>query len=400
MKGIPMKALTYQGTKDVIVKDVKEPKIKEPNDIVLKVTSAAICGSDLHMYDGRTGVEEGKILGHEIMGVVDEIGSGVQQLHVGDRVVLPFNIACGDCYNCVRGMTSACLTLNPEAAGAAYGYAAMGPYDGGQAEYVRVPFADFNALKLPGQPNDELEHDFLMLADIFPTAWHATELANVQVGNSVAIYGAGPVGLLSIMSAKLRGAAEIYCIDSVDSRLEKARELGARPIDFRKGKPSQQIAAIRQKSLLGEALRPGEEKRLQGVDCGIDAIGYQARDFKNPKQEESPQVLEDLATIINPTGSAGIIGAYMPEDPGAASKDLQNGIIKIPFGLFWSKSITIGTGQAPVKKYNEMLRDLIISGKAHPGVIVSHDVSLKDAAEYYKRFDAREDGMTKVVLHP
>ncbi len=395
-----MQALTYQGKKDVTVKEVQKPKIKAPTDALLRVTSAAICGSDLHMYDGRTSVEENKVLGHEIMGVIEAIGDGVSQLKVGDRVVLPFNIACGSCYNCVRGWTNACLTMNPEAAGAAYGYAAMGPYNGGQAEFVRVPFADFNALKLPGEANDELEHDFLMLADIFPTAWHATELANVCVGNSVAIYGAGPVGLLSIMSARLRGAAEIYCIDSVDSRLQKAHEMGAVPIDFRKGKPSKQIAKMRRDSLLGEALRPGEEKRLQGVDCGIDAIGYQAHEFDRPAHEEANEVLTDLAELVNPTGYAGIIGVYMPQDPGAPTADLQKGIIKIPFGEFWSKGITIGTGQAPVKRYNEMLRDLIIAGKARPGMIISHDVALEDAAEYYKRFDKREDGMTKVVLHP
>lgn len=395
-----MHALTYQGTKDVAVKDVDNPRIIEPTDAILRVTSAAICGSDLHMYDGRTDVEKGKILGHEIMGVIEEVGSGVRQLKSGDRVVLPFNIACGDCYNCVRGWTNACLTLNPAGAGAAYGYADMGPFSGGQADYVRVPFADFNALKLPGQPNDELEHDFLMLADIFPTAWHATELADVQVGNSVVIYGAGPVGLLSIMSAKLRGAAEIYAVDSVETRLVKAREMGAIPIDFRKGRPSQQIVELRKSLLLKDSLRPGEEKRLEGVDCGIDAIGYQAHDFEHPEQEEAREVLEDLATIINPTGHAGIIGVYMPEDPGAPSEDLKNGVMKIPFGLYWSKGIAIGMGQAPVKRYNEMLRDLIIAGKARPGVIVSHDVALEDAPIFYKRFDERVDGMTKVVLHP
>lgn len=395
-----MQALTYEGTKKVTVKQVENPKLEEPTDAILRVTSAAICGSDLHMYDGRTGVEAGKVLGHEIMGIISEVGPGVRQLKVDDRVVLPFNIACGFCYNCLRGWTNACLVMNPDTAGAAYGYAAMGPYKGGQAEYVRVPLADFNALKLPGKPNDEFEHDFLMLADIFPTAWHATELANVQVGMSVAIYGAGPVGLLSIMSAKLRGAAEIYCIDMVDSRLEKAREMGARPIDFRKGKPSEQIKKIRQNLLLKEALRPGEEKRLEGIDCGIDAIGYQAHDFQNPVQEDTTEVLEDLAELINPTGHVGIIGVYMPQDPGAPNEELKQGIMKIPFGTYWSKGITIGMGQAPVKRYNEMLRDMIIAGKAHPGAIISHDVALEDAAEYYKRFDAREDGMTKVVLHP
>jgi glutathione-independent formaldehyde dehydrogenase len=395
-----MKALTYQGIKDVSVKNIQKPKIVQSTDALLRVTSAAICGSDLHMYDGRTTVEENKVLGHEIMGIIETVGEGVSQLKIGDRVVLPFNIACGNCYNCVRGITSACLTMNPESAGAAYGYAAMGPYSGGQAEYVRVPFADFNALKLPGDANDELEHDFLMLADIFPTAWHATELANVKAGNSVAIYGAGPVGLLSIMSAKLRGAAEIYCIDSVDSRLKQAHDMGAIAIDFRRGTPSKQIAKMRKDSLLSDALRPGEDKRLEGVDCGIDAIGYQAHMFDRPEREEANEVLNDLAALVNPTGYAGIIGVYMPQDPGAPTADLQNGIIKVPFGLFWSKGITIGMGQAPVKKYNEMLRDLIIAGKARPGMIISHDVDLKDAAEYYKRFDNRENGMTKVVLHP
>jgi glutathione-independent formaldehyde dehydrogenase len=395
-----MNALIYQGTADVAVTDVDNPKIEASTDAIVRVTSAAICGSDLHMYGGRTDVEEGKVLGHEIEGVIQEVGDGVNQLKVGDRVVLPFNIACGDCYNCVRGWTNACLTLNPDNAGAAYGYADMGPYNGGQADYVRVPFADFNALKLPGEPGDKYENDFLMLADIFPTAWHACELANVQIGDSVAIYGAGPVGLLSIMSARLRGAAEIYAVDMIDSRLKMAEELGAIPIDFRKGKPSEQIIKRRQQSLLAGALRPGEEKRLQGVDCGIDAIGYQAHDFSNPKHEETQEVLEDLANVILPTGHAGIIGVYMPADPGAADEDLQNGVIKIPFGMYWSKGITIGMGQAPVKRYNEMLRDLVIAGKANPGIIVTHEVALEDAADYYRRFNEREEGMTKVVLHP
>jgi glutathione-independent formaldehyde dehydrogenase len=395
-----MQALTYRGTTDVAIKEVDNPKLEQATDAILRVTSAAICGSDLHMYDGRTGVEEGKVLGHEIMGVIQEVGEGVKQLKPGDRVVLPFNIACGDCYNCVRGLTNACLTMNPEMAGAAYGYAGMGPYNGGQAGFVRVPFADFNALKLPGEAGDALENDLLMLADIFPTAWHATELANVQMGASVAIYGAGPVGLLSIMSARLRGAAEIYCVDMIDSRLAKARELGAIPINFKEGKPSEQIAELRKQSPLAGALRPGEEKRLMGVDCGIDAIGYQAHDFASPEHEEIQEALEDLANIILPTGHAGIIGVYMNEDPGAANDNLKQGVFSVPFGTFWAKGITIGTGQAPVKRYNEMLRDLIISGQARPGTIVTHEAALEDAPQYYRRFDDREEGMIKVVLHP
>jgi glutathione-independent formaldehyde dehydrogenase len=398
-----MKALTYKGSHKVAVEETKDPKIEQPTDAILKVTSTAICGSDLHMYDGRTEVETGKIFGHEIMGVISEVGPGVTQLKVGDRVVLPFNIGCGTCYNCVRGWTSACLTLNPEAAGAAYGYAGMGPYAGGQAEFVRVPFADFNALKLPGEPGDELEDDFLMLADIFPTAWHATELANVQMGGSVAIYGAGPVGLLSILSARLKGAAEIFCVDYVDTRLEKAREMGAIPIKFDKNdpKPSEQIIALRKKNtLLADALRPGEEKRLEGVDSGIDAIGYQARDFKDPSHEEANEALEDLIQLVLPTGSIGVIGVYMEADPNAATDDLKQGRFKLSFGSAWTKGISIGTGQCPVKKYNEFLRDLIIAGKARPGTIISHDVGLDEAPKWYERFDKREEGITKVVLHP
>ncbi len=395
-----MQALTYQGATNVAVKEVDNPKVEQATDAVVRVTSAAICGSDLHMYDGRTEVETGKVLGHEIMGVIQEVGDGVKQLKPGDRVVLPFNIACGDCYNCVRGFTNACLTMNPQMAGAAYGYAGMGPYNGGQAGFVRVPFADFNALKLPGEAGDELERDFLMLADIFPTAWHACELADVQMGSSVAIYGAGPVGLLSIMSARLRGAAEIYCVDMIPTRLDKAREMGAIPINFKEGKPSEQIAALRHQSPLAEALRPGEEKRLEGVDCGIDAIGYQAHDFSDPQHEETQEVLEDLAAVILPTGHAGIIGVYMNDDPGGANEDLKQGIFKIPFGTFWAKGITIGTGQAPVKRYDEMLRDLIIGGQCRPGTIITHEAALEDAPEYYRRFDNREEGMIKVILHP
>lgn len=188
-----MKAVIYRGARDMRVEEVEDPKIELPTDIILKVTSAAICGSDLHMYEGRTDVEEGRIFGHEIMGIIHEVGEAVQLLKVGDRVVLPFNIACGTCFNCTRGFTNACLYFSEEGgAGAAFGYVGMGPYRGGQAEYVKVPFADFNALKLPGKPHDKHEDDFLMLADVFPTAHHAATLAKVAAGHSVAIYGGGP----------------------------------------------------------------------------------------------------------------------------------------------------------------------------------------------------------------
>lgn len=394
-----MRALVYSGPHEVEVKEVEDPQISEPTDAIVKVTSTAICGSDLHMYDGRTTVDKGTVLGHEIMGVITETGDAVRQLKVGDRVVLPFNIACGKCWNCNQGLTNACLAMNPNAPGAAYGYANMGPYRGGQAEQVLVPHADFNALKLPGKPFDEHEDDFLMLADIYPTAWHACELANVSMGGSTAIYGAGPVGLLSILSARLKGVAEIYCVDHEDSRLEKAKEMGAIPINFTEGQPSVQIMQLRKKNdLFMKSLRQGEDKFLTGVDHGIDAIGYQALDFKNPEQEEANEVLEDLIELVNPGGSLGIIGVYMPEDPNAPDDKLKEGVLAMNFGLLWNKGLSLGTGQCPVKMYNRYLRNTIIGGKARPGTIVTNHISLDEAPEAYAAFDKRESGVHKYVI--
>ncbi len=393
-----MKALVYKGPKQVVIEEVDDPVIEQPGDAVIKVTSAAICGSDLHMYEGRTPAGPGTVFGHEIMGVVETIGDGVTQIKVGDRVVLPFNIACGTCFNCVRGYTNACLTMNEDAAGAGYGYAGMGPYRGGQAEKVRVPHVDFNALKLPGKPMDEHEDDFLMLADILPTAWHACELADVDVGNSTAIYGAGPVGLLSVMSAKLRGAGPIFIIDQHKDRLKLAEDMGAIPINFTKYDPVTFIADFAKKTG-NEIARPGEEK-MSGVMRGIDAVGYQALDFKNPGQEAHNQVIESLAKIVQPTGSIGLIGVYLAEDPGAKTENAKKGIYPFPLGEIWSKAISIGTGQCPVKKYDMFLRQAIMVGDAKPGKIVSHHISLDEAPEWYKKFDDREDGVIKVVINP
>jgi glutathione-independent formaldehyde dehydrogenase len=393
-----MKAVIYKGAKNVAVEEVEDPKLSKPTDIIVKVTSAAICGSDLHMYEGRTGADEGTILGHEIMGIIEEVGDAVQQLKVGDRVVLPFNIGCGSCFNCTRGWTSACLFVNPNAAGAAYGYAGMGPYRGGQAQKVLVPFGDFNALKLPGKDNDEFEDDFLMLADIFPTAFHAAELAKVGTGYSVAIYGAGPVGLLSVMSARIKGAAHIFIVDHHDDRLAKAEEFGAIPINFTKDDPKKFIADFVSQHH-SEATRPGEEK-MSGVLAGIDAVGYQALDQSKPTQERHNQVIEELAELVEPTGAIGLIGVYLPEDPGASDDKAKKGIHSIPLGTMWNKGITIGMGQCPVKQYNVFLREDIIAGLVKPGSVVSHHISIDEAPEYYERFDKREDGVIKIVIRP
>jgi len=253
-----VKAVVYKEPCQVAVESVDDPRIENPRDAIIKITSAAICGSDLHMYEGRTGAKPGAVFGHENMGVVEEVGPGVTSIKVGDRVVLPFNIACGFCFNCLRGFTSACLTVNEAAPHAAYGY---GPFKGGQAQHLRVPYADFNALKLPGTPGDQWEDDFVMLADIWPTEYHGVELAGVQPGGTVAVAGAGPVGLMAVLSASIKGASEIYCIDRDPGRLKLAEQAGAIPINFSQGDPVEQIKTMRRQNAGWRgALRPGEEK--------------------------------------------------------------------------------------------------------------------------------------------
>lgn len=393
-----MKAVSYEGTHTMAVSDHPKPKLKAPTDALLRVTTSGICGSDLHMYDGRTPLEEGTVVGHEIMGVIESVGEAVQSIKKGDRVVLPFNIACGYCFNCHRGHTEACLTMNPEAPHAAYGYAGMGPYQGGQAEFVLVPYADFNCLKLPGKPGDEWEDDFLLLSDVFPTAYHATELACVTPGKTVAVFGAGPVGLLSAYCSLLKGASEVYVVDSVKERLQKAKELGAIPVDFGEGDPVEQIFKLRKKNKgIQQSLRPGEEK-MQGVDCAIDAVGYQARDDENPDKEKPTQVLENCLKVVNATGSIGLIGVYISPDPGAKGEGAKNGIYPFPIADYFDKGITMGSGQAPVKKYNEYLRDLIVNGRAKPSKIVSHHINIEDAPDAYSKFDKRIEGYTKVLI--
>src|SRR5258706_144325 len=208
-----MKAVVYEEPYRVAVEDVADARIEQPNDALVRVTTAAICGSDLHMYEGRTAAEAGMVFGHENMGIVEQVGAGVVSVKPGDRVSLPFNVACGFCANCLRGETGYCLTVNPGFGGGAYGYVAMGPYRGGQAEYLRVPFADFNCLKLP--PGQEHEDDFVLLAHIFPTGYHGCELAGGTVGDSVPVYGAGPIGLRAPYSALLAGASKVFVVDRV-----------------------------------------------------------------------------------------------------------------------------------------------------------------------------------------
>jgi glutathione-independent formaldehyde dehydrogenase len=382
-----MRAVVYKGPFEDAVENVPDPTIQHPNDVIVKITSSCICGSDLHMYEGRTAAEAGIVFGHENMGVIQEIGSAVKNLSIGERVVMPFNVACGFCKNCQRGFTGFCTTVNPGFAGGAYGYVAMGPWVGGQAEYLQVPFADFNCLTLPA--GTENEADYALLADIFPTGYHGAELADVSPGESVAVFGAGPVGLMAAYSSVIRGAAEVYAIDHVQERLDKAAEIGAIPINFDEGNPVDQI----------------KDMRGDGVDKGIDAVGYQAAaagsSAAGGEQEEVPNiVLNQIIDVVNPTGALGIPGLYVPTDPGGVDEGAKRGALSINFGRLFEKGLRLGTGQCNVKKYNAYLRDMITAGKASPSFVVSHEVSLDDAVDAYDKFDKRVDGYTKVILNP
>jgi len=382
MSNDQMKAVHYEGAFKVSVKNVPLPKLEHPDDAIIKVTTAAICGSDLHMYQGRTAAESGLVFGHENMGVVTEIGSGVTLLKKGDRIVLPFNVADGRCRNCEAGKTAFCTGVNPGFAGGAYGYVAMGPYQGGQAQYLRVPYADFNALVLP--PGTEHEADFALLADIFPTGWHGLQLSGFQPGDSVAVFGAGPVGLMAAYSAVLRGASKVFVVDQVKERLDAARKIGCEGIDFTKGDPVQQII----KANGGEM-----------VDRAVDAVGYQAVD-KSGNKEQPNIILDQIIMVTRPTGGLGIPGLYVPSDPGAPDSQSGKGQLLISFGKLFEKGLFLGTGQCNVKAYNRQLRDLIISGRAKPSFVVSHQVDIDEAVDAYDKFDKRIDGYTKVLLHP
>ncbi|RTL67793.1 MAG: aldehyde dehydrogenase [Pseudonocardiaceae bacterium] len=375
-----MKGLVYHGPFEVSVDDVPDARIEQPTDALVRITTTNICGSDLHMYEGRTDVEQGKVLGHENMGIIEEVGDAVGRVKVGDRVSLPFNIACGTCANCTKGLTGFCLRANPDGAGAAYGYASMGPYSGGQAEYLRVPWADFNCLTLP--EGDEHELDYTMLSDIFPTGWHGVELSKMQPGETVAIWGAGPVGLMSAHSALIKGAAQAFVVDHQPDRLRLAEEIGATPVDASKGDAVEQLT----------------ELTGGGVDRGVDAVGYQAHD---PSGEEKPElVLNQIVAAVKPTGGIGVVGVYVPQDPGAENELAKEGKLAFDFGQFFFKGQSMGTGQCNTKNYNAGLRDLITQGRARPSFLVSHELPLAEAADGYSHFDKREDGWTKVVLHP
>jgi glutathione-independent formaldehyde dehydrogenase len=357
-----MRAVVFTDTRSVSVRDVPDAEIEEPTDAVIRVTSSAICGTDLHMYDGRTGATPGLVLGHEALGVIDRVGVAVSMVKPGDRVVIPTHLYCGLCVNCARGYSAACLRVRPGAFGAAYGYAGMGPYRGAQAELLRVPYADANCIPVPGEPGDELEDDFVLLA---------------------------------AYSALLKGAGEVYVVDRVADRLDKACELGATPIDFRQGDPVQQIRELRRTRGL-----PLGEEPMTSVQIGIDAVGFQATDRLAPEGENPTQVIRDLARLINPTGHLGIAGVFAERDLHPAPAGSGDGLLTVPWATFFAKGVSVNFGRTHDRRYTVLLRDLVLAGRARPGIVVTHHGPLNDAPDMYREFDRRGAGIIKAVLHP
>lgn len=380
-----MKAVVYRGPHQVAVENVPDPKIERPTDAIVKITSTNICGSDLHMYEGRTDFEQGRVFGHENLGVVQEVGPAVERLKPGDWVCLPFNISCGHCKNCERGLTAYCLRANePGMAGGAFGFADMGPWPGGQAEYLRVPWADFMALKLPPDAAEK-QVDYVMCADIFPTGWHATELAGMKPGDAVVIYGSGPVGLMAAHSAMIKGACSVMVVDCHPDRLKLAQSIGAIPIDYSKEDPVQRVMDL---------------THGKGADAGCECVGYQCHD-PAPKRQERPNLtMNNLVASVKFTGGIGVVGVFIPQDPNASDELEKKGQIAFDWGMCWFKGQRIATGQCNVKAYNRQLRDLIHAGRAKPSFIVSHELKLDQAPDAYQHFDVRDHGWTKVVLHP
>ena len=377
-----MKAIVYNGPRDVSVSNVPDARIEKPTDVLVRLTTTNICGSDLHMYEGRTSFEKGKVFGHENLGEVIEVGGAVDRIKKGDRVCMPFNIGCGFCENCEKGLTGFCLTCNPGSAGAAYGFAEMGPYQGGQAELLRVPYGDFNCLLLP-KDAEAKEDDYVMLSDIFPTGWHAVELSGMLPGESVAIYGAGPVGLMAAHSAFIKGASQVFVVDSHDDRLKLAAKMGAIPIDMRKADPDQQIL---------------DQTDGLGTDRGCECVGYQCCDRHG--HESNNYTMNSLVKSTKATGGIGVVGVFVPKDPNGPTDLGKEGKMAFDFGTYWFKGQKIGTGQCNVKHYNRRLMKLIEHGRANPSQIISHRLGLDQAPDAYKHLDARDDGWTKVVLKP
>jgi len=390
-----VKALCWHGRSDVRVDTVPDPVIQDPTDVVVRITSSAICGSDLHLFNGfMPTMEEGDVLGHEPMGIVVEVGSEVKNLQKGDRVVVPFTISCGDCFFCKKTLFSCCDRSNPneEVARLAMGHSPaglfgfshmLGGFSGGQAEYLRVPFADVGPLKIESDLSDE---KVLFLSDIFPTGYMAAENCGIEPGDTVAVWGCGPVGQFAIRSAWMLGAARVIAIDCVPERLALARSFGkAETIDFEAEKVYDRLQEL---------------TKGRGPDRCIDAVGCEAHagpavDSVLDKVKAAVMLTTDRAHVLREAimscrkgGTISVPGAYV----GAPDK--------IPMGAFMNKGLTMRSGQTHMQRYMKPLLEKIESGEIDPSFVITHRVALADAPEAYKTFRDKKDGCIKVVLTP
>ncbi|VXD25009.1 putative oxidoreductase, Zn-dependent and NAD(P)-binding [Planktothrix serta PCC 8927] len=388
-----MRAVCWHGSNDVRVDNVPDPKILNPRDAIIKITSTAICGSDLHLYDGYIPtMKSGDILGHEFMGEVVELGPEVKNLKIGDRVVVPFTISCGHCFFCNRDLWSLCDNSNPNkwmaekfyghSPAGLFGYShLLGGYAGGQAEYARVPFADVGPIKIPDGLTDE---QVLFLTDIFPTGYMAAENCNIQPGDIVAIWGCGPVGQFTIRSAFMLGAERVIAIDRFPERLQMAKDAGAEIINYEEVDP-------------GEALK--EMTGGRGPDACIDAVGMEAHGtdamalYDTVKQAvrletDRPFVLRQAIVTCRKGGTVSVPGVY-------------GGFIdKMPMGAIVNKGLTLRSGQTHVQKYLQPLLERIQKGDIDPTFVITHRMALDDAPKGYKIFRDKQENCIKVVLKP
>ncbi|GJH17554.1 glutathione-dependent formaldehyde dehydrogenase [Caballeronia novacaledonica] len=389
-----MKALIWQGKKDIRYETVPDPRIEHPRDAIIKVSTCAICGSDLHLFDGfMPGMKSGDVMGHEFMGEVVEVGRDNSALTIGERVVVPFTIICGECDQCRRGNFSVCERSNRNKDDAEklfghttaglFGYTHLtGGYPGGQAEYVRVPFADKTHVKIPEGLSDE---QVLFLGDIFPTGWQAAVQCEIEPTDTVAIWGAGPVGQMAVRSALLLGAKQVVVIDRVPERLAMARAAGAIAIDFKEESVIDRLKDLTQGK--------GPEKCIDAV--GMESHATRSFDalYDRAKQAvmletDRPHVLREMIYVCRPAGTLSVPGVY-------------GGLIdKIPFGAAMNKGLTWRMGQTHVNRWTDDLLRRIQEGQIDPSFVITHRVSLADGPEMYKTFRDKEDGCIKVVLKP
>jgi threonine dehydrogenase-like Zn-dependent dehydrogenase len=389
-----MRALCWHGKQDIRCDTVPDPKIEHPRDAIIRVTACAICGSDLHLYDGfMPTMESGDIMGHEFMGVVEEVGSENKALKKGDRIVVPFTITCGQCEQCRRGNFSVCERSNRNKAMAdkvfghstagLFGYSHLtGGYSGGQAEYVRIPFADTTHVKVPDGVTDE---QVLFLGDIFPTGWQAAVQCDIQPTDTVAIWGCGPVGQFAIRSAVLLGAKQVIAIDRVPERLAMAEAGGATVINFSKESVVERLNDLTQGK--------GPEKCIDAVGMEAHATATIDSVYDRVKQavmleSDRPHVLREMMYVCRPAGTLSIPGVY-------------GGLIdKVPFGMAMNKGLTFRMGQTHVARWTDDLLKRIVEGQIDPSFVITHTVGMEQGPEMYKTFREKEDGCIKVVIKP